>query len=457
MDMLAALPARSLALLALALLAVPPSAPAQDLEKLLERARAGRSAAETARAPEVRGWITDLVAIELQAAGARPAREAERLREKLANCDTAGARALLCFFRFADPAEALAALKQGPPPVPSSKQAQYLALAEASSALKSSACAAVAPDLVSYFEGEASSVRRAILELLPHLNAAEVVQPFLVKKFEEPGLENSLRALALGGLLEIDSAGRQAWLERALIKEPAAITAVALKFLTARQDSSFDALVDQAAVDPLRPNELFEPLFLYWKALPKLVEAEELLAWLDRVERNSVPEAWLPVMLGRLGRLPLPTKELEPKVRRLAETLTGASGRAAQILLANLGDRAARRALLDSADLVIERENEGSWTGTLERAQLHLALNDPGAALDDLRRALKLNQSLSPFVRRPCFVAQARAYALQSKLDKAADSLGEARLSPEDRKQLSQDPDFSELVAHPRHGEVLKP
>jgi hypothetical protein len=450
-------PLRSAALALLALGISSPGLAAQNLEELLERARIARAEAEAARAPQVRGWVTELVALQLQPLGSQNPREAERLRDRLAASGTAGARALICFFAFSNYEEALEALRAGPPPVGSSKQAQFLALSEASAALKRLRSAAVAPDLMALFAREGNTVRTELLGLLPHLDAAEVVVPFLTARFEEKGLENSLRALALDGLLTLDLGRREAWVRRALESEPSPIAAVVLRHLTAKLDAGFDVLVDKLAVDPQRPPELFDPLFRYWKALPKTIAAPEILAWLERIERNSIPEGLVGEVLRRLGRLPLPAKALEPKVRQLVEASAAPIQRAAEILLANLGDRGARRSLLDAADLVIERAEEGSWSGLQKRAELHLDLNDAGSALEDLRRVLKLNQDASPIVRRESFIAQGRAYALQSKLDKAADSLVDARLSPGDRKLLAQDPDFEELLVHPRHGSVLQP
>jgi hypothetical protein len=439
----------------LALLFSGSPAAAQDLEGLLERARSGRAEEIAQRAPQVRGWMVELVALRLKSGGGA-SRDAQRLRDKLVQAGAAGGLALLDFFDLSPDSPGLAAIKGGPPPLPDSKQATLLALEEASLALERLHSPALVPALIAGFQSALPPVRAATLALLPKLGAPELAIPFLEARYEQNGLERSLRAEALRGLLALDEPKRSARISRALASEPANLAEVALRYLITTEDPSKDAEVDTLARDPARAPALFDALYLYWRTLPKTLGAQELLTWLGWIGTETLPREQAPLLLVRLGRLPLPAKELEPRVRELAADLPAPIDRAAKILLANLGDKAVRRELLDQADLAIERAQEDAWTALQARAELLLDLNDPGAALDDLKRVLKLNQGASPFVRRGGFLAQARAYALQSKLDKAAEALEEARLPADERVKLRADPDFAELLAHPRHGEVLR-
>lgn len=445
-------------LFALSLLALAfPTEPArgQDLEALLERARAGREQELAERAPAVRELMVELVALRLKSGNAS-SREAQRLRDKLVQSGAAGGLALLDFFDLSPNSAGLAALRAGPPPLPDSKQATLLALEEAGQALERLHSPALVPPLIAGFASALPPARAATLSLLPKLGAPELVIPFLKARYGQEGLERSLRAEALRGLLALDAPERSARLSQALTSQPTHLAEVALRYLIAAQDPSKDAEVDALARDPARAPFLLDALYLYWRTLPKTLAAPELLTWLGWIGTETLPNELAPLLLVRLGRLPLPAKELEPRVRQLAKDLPPPIDRSAKILLANLGDKAARRELLDQADLALERAEEDGWTALQARAELLLDLNDPGAALDDLKRVLKLNQAASPFVRRASFLAQARAYALQGKLDKSAEALEEARLPADERQKLRSDPDFAELLAHPRHGEVLR-
>ena len=122
------------------------------------------------------------------------------------------------------------------------------------------------------------------------------------------------------------------------------------------------------------------------------------------------------------------------------------------VCLARVGDRGARRRLVEDADERVDEHprSSSSWAA---RGKLYRRLGDYSDALRDYKKAYELAQLVAQ--RQPLGIELARLYALTKKPRQASEVLEELGLSDVQRRDLRADPDFANLVEHDRYGRVL--
>jgi len=195
----------------------------------------------------------------------------------------------------------------------------------------------------------------------------------------------------------------------------------------------------------------------YYGACPEAVDEEVLLGLLELLTDNRVDIARRTELLTAITDWPVEWKG-EPEKR--LETLTSSSSAAlregALILLANLGDRSAKREVLGTYDNAIDA-NPRYAKAYEQRGEILMRLGEHGDAARDFKKAVELKErSTSSYVDKDLRVRLARALALDGKAKLAYEALRDANLARSWLRTLAADPDFAVLVEHSRYSKIFE-
>ncbi len=297
--------------------------------------------------------------------------------------------------------------------------------------------------------------RRRALELLGFASDREAVIEPLSAAFERESGEPKRAALV--SLVRLGGPAGDRALDAALASSDNLLTRAALVELARSRRTDAAAKVAPLVRDGARAAKMWTFLADYYTAVPAALDAQVTANLVSLVEARHLDGAAAVGLLARMGRMgPSLSKELAAQLGRIERSGNPEVGEAASICLARWGDRTARRSLEKRYDDAVERER-GEPAPLVARGGLYLRLGDWPAAAKDLKKALELAEAQnSPMPRRDVWIDLARAYALDGKLPLAASALEKASLTAVWRRRLLDDPDFAELVNHPRHGRVLR-
>ncbi len=265
------------------------------------------------------------------------------------------------------------------------------------------------------------------------------------------GSEPEVRRVALSAISQQESAGALAVLREALASEERLVVSTALQVLIQMRRADAAPAVLDLAKNPAEAAPYADEILAYFRSCEDAVDEGVLavllgLARSDAVKdetRVLVLQAFPNFELARAGKL---KKDLEPFFR-----YSNASVREAALVAASLlGDRAARRELLDPYEQVVAEDP--AWPeGYERRAGVLLQLQDYPSAIRDLRRAIDLLSSRArQSVYRKLWIDLARAYLKSGKVSKAAETLEELGLSEALKSEIASDPDFAPLLENPR-------
>lgn len=208
--------------------------------------------------------------------------------------------------------------------------------------------------------------------------------------------------------------------------------------------------------DPSRGADVLPELVGYLTVPGQTIEEDHAATLLRFAARADLkPEARLAVLDG-IPRLGVP---LGPKLKREFEPITSSSDAAIRdaglIALTLLKDSRARRELLKVYDDQV-KGNEGWPLAYQRRGKIQLRIQDYGAAAKDFARALELQEESARLpANRELWIDLARAYTLDDKLAKAADTLQTLGLSADVRREVLADPDFKALVESSKYKKLF--
>ena len=269
-------------------------------------------------------------------------------------------------------------------------------------------------------------------------------RPAVLATFESSP-QGALKQAALRTLIRLGGPENAALYAKVLSQDDAEIVALALRALTDTRDASAGRQVQSLLADSARAQRHAALLIAYYRAVPELVDAPALTSFVAAAEKPGDRDARLlivaalPGLAGRFGA------DVRKGLERVAASKDSDLREAALVALVRLGDRNARRDLLEGYDDYVER-NDRFAEAYVRRGDLYLRIEDWDSAIKDYQQALKLSADDS----RPqpgAYVGLARAFARRGKLRDAAESLRKAPLSITELKKLADDPDFAELRA----------
>ena len=309
---------------------------------------------------------------------------------------------------------------------------------------------AATDDLLTLLAKGSKDARVLVATLIETTPEAERVRPVLLAAFK--GAEGKLREALLRTLLQL-SADDPQLLDQVMGGEDDALRNVALNILTDTKNAAAEERVHRLLSDQARSPGHAQQLLMYYQALPELVgpaQLKELLALAGNnrasvLARGAIIDS-LPVFVSTSNNEL--KKALEPIINgpdlKLAD--------AARIVLARLGDRAAKRELLKPFDDVIESTPKWSQAYA-RRAEILRRIAEYREAEKDYARALQLGK-LEANSQPDTYVGLAKCAALQGHFKEAATWLQQAPIQLAQLKAYANDPDFAKLRAS-KYGDVF--
>jgi HEAT repeat protein len=363
--------------------------------------------------------------------------ELTRIHQEL---DALGPEAALLLLPYVDPGAA-----------PS--DAQAFRAAEVASALQRRPLLALTEPLLRLSREAGPAGRLNAVRLLGVAPDAERASARLREIFREG--QGPLRLEAVAALARLGGEENLALLSTALGDPDASVQAEILRALAAAGSQSAAPAVLEFARDPARAKRAVMPLLHYLERCPEVLDAEFVRALAALAASDAVDVESRVALLDSLRKhLPLVDEEARRTLDELRDAPQGTVREAAQVVLALLGDRPARRALLDYYDELVAK-NERFAPAYEQRARMTLRLGDYADAAKDYRRAIEILQKENRYVDREIYIELARAFVLDEKLRQAAETLEEARLAEAFLRRLEQDPDFQALREHSRYGRMF--
>ncbi len=413
-----------------------PLAPAPDsLEEFLRKARAEKEQVFTA----LRGPVTDMVDRLEKRGKPGPRREMDRIRKEL---DALGVEAALLLLPYLDPGS------------PSTDATRFRAT-EIAGALQRMRTASITEPLIALARDGSKRARLAAIGVLGYAPDRSRASRFLVELFRTS--DGTTRQEAVIALARLGGPENARVLQEALTDRNTAIVQTVLGALA-------DGHVVEAAgnVRELMRNHaaaapVVREILRYFQTCPEVLENEVVLELVRLVAAPKAIDASMQIEL--LDQIPPLEPDLDGKFREAIAPLVASSNtevvEAAQICLALIGDRTVRRELKKKYDEWVKDETQ--WATAFEkRGALLIHLQEYADAAKDYKRAIALRENTGRSVPRDLYVEMARAQVLGGKLKPAHDALADAYLSPGQLKQVAEDPDFAELVAHGRYGKIFE-
>jgi tetratricopeptide (TPR) repeat protein len=296
-------------------------------------------------------------------------------------------------------------------------------------------------------EGRRNAIR--VLETTPE---PERVRPALLALFKAS--EGSLKQATLRALITLGGADNEALLREVLESSDDTLIDMALGAVADAKSPKAVEQVRKLLADPARARTHVEPLLNYFKGQPELVREAEVR---DLIQLAAQEEVTRERREAIVDALPIFVTAMSNDLRKSLEPLLAGNERklreGALVLLSILGDKLAKRDLLKDYDTTVE--NNPKWSPAYtRRADVLRRVRDYDDAIKDYLKALKVGED-DPVQSPESFVGLARCYSLKKKWKEAASYLQRAPISITQLRALANDPDFLELKAHPKYGEVF--
>jgi len=309
-----------------------------------------------------------------------------------------------------------------------------------SDALERMNVAPITAQLIRALQTGSEHGRSNAARVLASASDRERVRPEVLAAFRAG--EGDLKATCLRTLISLGGPENEVLLSEVLGGSDEALVDLALEALAELRSEEVALQVRAILRDKARAERHAPALVTYYSALPDLVDEEELADFVRIARSNAAVEVRIAVIDAlpdfdpSLGDV---KKALAPIVSSRDEDLREAG----LVCLARLGDRGSKKRLLEPYDAVVERNK--AWSEAYDdRARIYFRIEDYDKAIHDYKDALKLGRDdPKPVPERKVMLA--RCYARKGKLKDAAEHLGSAPISIDERRAYGDDPDFREL------------
>lgn len=303
---------------------------------------------------------------------------------------------------------------------------------------------ALTDPLLSVLAQGSEEARRNALRALETSTERERVRPVLVAAFEAapPG---AFKQSALRAVVRLGGPENARLYAQILSQEDAELVALALRALVDTRDASAGPQVRVLLSDSARAQRHARLLLDYYAALPELVDLELLKRWVSVADKAGKLETRVAIVDALPGLAGSSGSDLRRALRPLAAANDRKLREAVLVALVRLGDRTARRDLLEGYDDFVDR-NDDIAEAYVRRGKVYLRIEDWDDAIKDFQQALRLARN-DPSPQPEAYVGLARAYARRGRLRDAAEWLRKAPISLKELRALAEDPDFAELRA----------
>ncbi len=405
-----------------------------SLESFLARARVERDALQA----RFRSTIDELVA-RLQA-DRRPARLAlDEIRDEL---DGLGPEAATILLPLIDP---------GAEPT----DATQLRAREITNALERLHPAGIVGDLIRGTRTFGPEGRLNAIELLGVVPEYERAGDHLALLFAESKGDARLRCVVALAALPTDR--HSLVLRNALADDdPAVVRAVLAALAESKNASAVPAVLNLTRV-PAAAAPVAGELIRFWLTCPELVDDETVDALIRLTLHTAVETAACVSILEALPKFEnADTKALKKKLGGTLQSTNPVIKEAALVCTTVLGDRSAKRELLQTYDETVH-QNDKWFKGYLQRAEILMRIHEYDDAAKDLKDALELlGERAHVSTHEDTWINLARCYALSRKISKAADALEEMGMSRAVKERLRADPDFAPLLESSRYAKLFE-
>lgn len=296
--------------------------------------------------------------------------------------------------------------------------------------------------------------RQNAIRVLGHVSNSVGVTPFLIQVYREG--EAALQPACIQALAQRGGLASLRVLREALQDTDAEVRRNVLRALAVARDAQSHGAVLDAISVPAAASNMLREVIQYYRAVPEAVDADVVRALGRLAIENSSKADECTALLRFLPELSAVRKvrELRSILEPLKESGTPAIRDAGLVCLYLLGDRQAKKELLESYDENIKQDPRFPSV-YIERGEVLLSVQEFNDAAKDFKQALDLMNSQRSPVFRATMINLARAQTLGGKLSRAEDTLAQLNLSSEEKRVLRADPSFRELLANPRYGKVL--
>jgi hypothetical protein len=277
--------------------------------------------------------------------------------------------------------------------------------------------------------------------------------PVLVEVFRTG--HGDLRAAALAGLARVPGPESEKVLVEALADPTPEIIKLALGALATAHNTSLAPKVAKLAGATHEASAYSDAILAYYRACPEAVDKPTLTSLIRLAGEYSASNdsrirvlELLPTFADKFD------SEHKKELKVIADCPTRELHEAALVALYLVGDKSARKDLLQDYDVAIERNK--TWATSYEqRAALLYRIGDCKEAMKDYQKSLQLSTGDLHAHQEEAFIGLARCYAHLGKLKEAAHELERAPISIKRLGELSKEPVFAKL-AESRYKNVFK-
>ena len=436
--------ARLTALSLLAVLLAPPAsasgatvrdgAERESLQQLLTRLRTQRDQ----HVIELRGRVDSLIRVmETEAATQRTA----GLNDARARLVALGAECAPLLVTRIDPGE-------NPSPL---KRSLAIALTDALVEIPSPA---IVDKLLEMAQKGSTEGRVNALKVLAVASDPERVNPTLETIFKSN--QGEVKAAALTALARIGGPENEKRITDALADRNPDVVRLTLESLANAKVATFSNQVLGLLEVTHHALPYSEQFLRYYRACPEVLDKRHVAALVhlaqDFAATNESRVRVIEFIGAHADKL---DNELKKEVRKIADSPAREVRESALVLLCTLGDKTARKDLLDDYDAQVERGK--NWANSYEaRGNILYRIGDYREATNDYKKALELASSDFRARQEDSYVGLARCYMQTGKLKEAHGVLEKAPLPAARMAELAKEPVFAKLVEHSKYGAIFR-
>jgi tetratricopeptide (TPR) repeat protein len=339
-------------------------------------------------------------------------------------------------------------------PGANASDAAKLRAAYVTQALVELAARAVTNDVIAIARDGTLEGRINAVKVLASSPEPERTGPVLVGIFR--GNTAELRGPALVALAKIPGPDSEKVLSDALGDASPEIVRPALEAVTVAKNASVAPRVAKLLSATHESSGFADAFVAYYRACPESVDKPTVAALVRMAGEYSASNEsrirvleLLPSFADRFD------VEHRKELKQIAESPVRELHEAALETLYLVGDKNARRELLQEYDTAIERNK--TWPSSYEaRANVLYKLHDWREAMKDYQKALQLSVGDIHAHTEESYIGLARCYAQTGKLKEAAQNIEKAPVSMKRLAELAKEPAFAKLAENPKYRGVFK-
>lgn len=266
-----------------------------------------------------------------------------------------------------------------------------------------------------------------------------------------------VRQASLAALARLGGDSNDKVLEEALTDAKPEVVDATLTALAESRKTSMAPRVLKILASPAEAVQHLDKLLAYYRAAPETIDKATLTGLIKLSSENSATTEqrqkvldFLPSLADRFD------SEAKREMRVLAASNVKEISEGALVVLTLIGDRQARKDLLQPYDDQIEK-NKGWAQLYASRGDVLYKIADYREAAKDYLHAIQLSAEDLRQRQDSMYIGLAKSYAMQGKVVEAGKTLEKAPLTNKQLVALKKEPAFAKLVEHPKYKDLFVP